>query len=428
MTGARQGTPQVDQSCDAKGALDGRTGSSTSPIDARAAPHGLLIARALLTVTYLLPLWNLTMFAPQYPEGLRLDIYCYKLDGGNAGQDVKEINVLNHYIGMRDLVNAEFTEFKWMPFVVGALGLCCSSAPPSTRTVGDARGRHRCSSSTSGPSRCGRSATSSIATAHELSPTAAVQVAAVHAADVRLPADRQLRGVLVSESRILRHGRGHRAAARGSRLDVVADAAGRAANRSRRPRPRHEHRSVIAGLRTAAASAPRPLPPRSAERCAGAGRRCHRGPARGPTRLAAPGAHRPRPARRSTSTSPAGAYEGDLIIDKPLTLVRQRTGPILLGLGHRQRGARARGRRHDRGVRHRRPTGRRPRPRHIRHPRGRATRDHPRLPHPRRAVRRSTSENQTMRPSRPRRSSAFPAAHPAKWAAASTCGTASASG
>jgi copper chaperone NosL len=83
----------------------------------------VLVAAALLLATYFLPLWNLTMFAPQYPDGLRLDIYSYTLVGGNNGQDITEINVLNHYIGMRDLVNEEFTEFQWMPFVIGALGL-----------------------------------------------------------------------------------------------------------------------------------------------------------------------------------------------------------------------------------------------------------------------------------------------------------------
>ncbi len=83
----------------------------------------LLAAAALLVATYVFPLWNLTMFAPQYPDGLRLDIYSYTLVGGNRGQDITEINVLNHYIGMRDLVNESFTEFKWMPFVIGALGL-----------------------------------------------------------------------------------------------------------------------------------------------------------------------------------------------------------------------------------------------------------------------------------------------------------------
>lgn len=83
----------------------------------------LVAAAVLLVATYVFPLWNLTMFAPQYPDGLRLDIYSYTLSGGNRGQDITEINVLNHYIGMQDLVNESFTEFQWMPFVIGALGL-----------------------------------------------------------------------------------------------------------------------------------------------------------------------------------------------------------------------------------------------------------------------------------------------------------------
>jgi copper chaperone NosL len=83
----------------------------------------LVVAALLLAAIYLLPLWNLTMFAPQYPDGLRMDIYSYKLEGENRGQDIKEINLLNHYIGMKDLVTEDFTEFKWMPFVVGGIGL-----------------------------------------------------------------------------------------------------------------------------------------------------------------------------------------------------------------------------------------------------------------------------------------------------------------
>jgi hypothetical protein len=89
-----------------------------------AGPRALALVAALLVVpTWLFPLWNLTMFAPQYGDGLRLDIYSYKLQGGNGGQDLKEINILNHYIGMRDLAPEDFTEFKWMPFVLGVLAL-----------------------------------------------------------------------------------------------------------------------------------------------------------------------------------------------------------------------------------------------------------------------------------------------------------------
>lgn len=91
---------------------------------AGAAPRALVLAAVVaLLLTYFVPLWNLTMFAPQYPEGLTMDIYSYRLAGGNNNQDVKEINILNHYIGMRDLTDEDFTEFKWMPFVIGALGL-----------------------------------------------------------------------------------------------------------------------------------------------------------------------------------------------------------------------------------------------------------------------------------------------------------------
>jgi copper chaperone NosL len=94
----------------------------SSPVGA--APRALVLAAALLVLpTFFFPLWNLTMFAPQYGGGLRLDIYSYKLQGGNHGQDLKEINLLNHYIGMRDLAVDDFTEFKWMPFVLGVLAL-----------------------------------------------------------------------------------------------------------------------------------------------------------------------------------------------------------------------------------------------------------------------------------------------------------------
>jgi hypothetical protein len=87
-------------------------------------PRLLLLAAALLVMAAcFLPLWKLTMFAPQYPDGLRLEIYSHRPVGGNHDQDINEINILNHYIGMRDLVAEDFVEFKWMPFALGALGL-----------------------------------------------------------------------------------------------------------------------------------------------------------------------------------------------------------------------------------------------------------------------------------------------------------------
>lgn len=83
----------------------------------------VVVAAFLLILVYFMPLWSLTMFAPQYEQGLRLHIYGYKLVGGNAGNDAREIDNLNHYIGMRSLSAEDFTEFKWIPFAIGAFFL-----------------------------------------------------------------------------------------------------------------------------------------------------------------------------------------------------------------------------------------------------------------------------------------------------------------
>lgn len=83
------------------------------------------IALAVLAIPMVLslsaPLWQISMVAPQYPKGLTLDIYAHKLEGGNEGRDLPEINTLNHYIGMHHIDRSEFNELDWMPFAI--LGL-----------------------------------------------------------------------------------------------------------------------------------------------------------------------------------------------------------------------------------------------------------------------------------------------------------------
>jgi len=79
----------------------------------------VLGAGLLLLVAVALPLWRITMFANQFPEGLRLSIYSYKLVGGAGGADLEGINILNHYIGMKDIAAADFVEMKFIPFALG---------------------------------------------------------------------------------------------------------------------------------------------------------------------------------------------------------------------------------------------------------------------------------------------------------------------
>lgn len=79
----------------------------------------LVLAAAALIVSLFLPLWRITLVAPQYQEGLSLHIYTYKLVAGNNGQDLHEINNLNHYIGMKPIEQADFIEMRWVPFALG---------------------------------------------------------------------------------------------------------------------------------------------------------------------------------------------------------------------------------------------------------------------------------------------------------------------
>ncbi|MCB1152856.1 MAG: hypothetical protein H6684_09200 [Deltaproteobacteria bacterium] len=74
-----------------------------------------------LGLAFTAPLWTIGMTAPQYPQGLTLDIYPHKVVGGNNGNDVNEINTLNHYIGMAPLNKAQLRDLDWIPFALGLL-------------------------------------------------------------------------------------------------------------------------------------------------------------------------------------------------------------------------------------------------------------------------------------------------------------------
>lgn len=65
----------------------------------------------------------MSFFSNQYTDGLVLHIYSSQLEGGKTPNrdDLREINSLNHYIGMRPLLESDFSEFMWLPLVIGLL-------------------------------------------------------------------------------------------------------------------------------------------------------------------------------------------------------------------------------------------------------------------------------------------------------------------
>ena len=83
----------------------------------------ILVAVLVLVPVFFFPLWNMSFYSNQYTDGLVLHIYSYQLEGGKTPNrdDLREINSLNHYIGMRPLLESDFSEFTWVPLVVGLL-------------------------------------------------------------------------------------------------------------------------------------------------------------------------------------------------------------------------------------------------------------------------------------------------------------------
>jgi len=67
-----------------------------------------------------MPLWEVRLGAPQYPEGLGLRIYAHTVTGVKPN-DLNNINGLNHYIGMKAITPEAIPELKYMRFVIGGL-------------------------------------------------------------------------------------------------------------------------------------------------------------------------------------------------------------------------------------------------------------------------------------------------------------------
>lgn len=78
----------------------------------------VLLAAAVLSLIagYYVPLWEIQLWAPQYPEGLNMKIWIDKLSG-----DFDIISGLNHYIGMKLIKQEMFPEFGYLIYIFGAV-------------------------------------------------------------------------------------------------------------------------------------------------------------------------------------------------------------------------------------------------------------------------------------------------------------------
>lgn len=78
----------------------------------------LMLAALLLMISMFTPYWSMTMTAPQYPKGLKVDVYVNRLEG-----DMREIDELNHYLGMPKLDEGGRFERSISVIAIVVLGL-----------------------------------------------------------------------------------------------------------------------------------------------------------------------------------------------------------------------------------------------------------------------------------------------------------------
>ena len=76
----------------------------------------MVLAGLVLLLLFTKPMWTISLIAPQYPDGVHMYIYINKIGGKEPGT-LQNINILNHYIGMKSIVPDDIPELKYFPYV-----------------------------------------------------------------------------------------------------------------------------------------------------------------------------------------------------------------------------------------------------------------------------------------------------------------------
>ena len=89
----------------------------------RSLPKILIIAGSILLLgTFLSPIWSITLEAPQYPTGVTMYIWINKISGSEKGT-LQNINILNHYVGMKMIEPESIPELRYFPKIIIGMAL-----------------------------------------------------------------------------------------------------------------------------------------------------------------------------------------------------------------------------------------------------------------------------------------------------------------
>lgn len=76
----------------------------------------MIIAALSIGLLFVFPMWKITLLAPQYPNGISIDIWVNDITG-----DVSNFNIMNHYVGMKNITVESFPELAYMQYIVMAM-------------------------------------------------------------------------------------------------------------------------------------------------------------------------------------------------------------------------------------------------------------------------------------------------------------------
>lgn len=81
----------------------------------------MILGPLLMLGLFFLPLWNITLEAPQYPIPLGMNLHINKFSDVHEF-DIKNINLMNHYVGMK-YIPETIPEFKIFPIVIAVMAV-----------------------------------------------------------------------------------------------------------------------------------------------------------------------------------------------------------------------------------------------------------------------------------------------------------------
>ncbi|WP_161808359.1 nitrous oxide reductase accessory protein NosL [Zhouia amylolytica] len=82
----------------------------------------MLLAALLLLLLFVFPIWQITLIAPQYPDGISLYIWINQITG-DSPSTLQNINILNHYVGMKFIEPDAIPELSYFPYIIGGMSI-----------------------------------------------------------------------------------------------------------------------------------------------------------------------------------------------------------------------------------------------------------------------------------------------------------------